>query len=66
MQLPNVMNVQLHQVQSGNISCHWNEMSHFHKLIGDHVDGIESIGFQQFTDEVRLNPLPWAIRSRIS
>jgi hypothetical protein len=45
VQFPDVANVQLHQIQSGNISRHWNEMHHFRKSIGDNIDGIEPVGF---------------------
>jgi hypothetical protein len=58
-----MMNVQLHQVWSRNICHHWNKMSHFCKSIRDDVDGVESVRFRQFTNEVRLDPLPWSIWS---
>jgi hypothetical protein len=39
-------------------------MRHLRESIGDDIDSIESIGFRQFTNKVRLDPLPWPIRSR--
>jgi hypothetical protein len=64
VQFPDMMNVWLHQVWSQNISHCQNEMQHFRESIGDDVDGVETIGFRQFTNKVRLDPLPWAIGSR--
>jgi len=42
MQFPDVSDVQLHQVGSGNIGCRRNEVGHFSQSVGDDVDGIET------------------------
>jgi hypothetical protein len=64
VQFLDMANVQLHQIQSGNICRCRNEMCHLRESIGDDIDGVKPIGFWQFTHEVRLDPLPWAIWSR--
>jgi hypothetical protein len=64
MQFPHMMNMKFHQVWCGNIRHRRNEMRQFRKSIGDDIDGIEPVGFRQFTNEVRLDPLPWPIRGR--
>jgi len=63
MQFPDVSDMQFHQVRSGNISSHRNEVGHFHQSIGDDIDGIETTRFREFTYEIQLNPLPGSVRS---
>ena len=63
MQFPDVSDVQIHQVGSGDIGGHRKKVGHFHQSIGDDVDGIETTRFGEFTYEIRLNPLPRSVRS---
>jgi hypothetical protein len=37
VQFPDMANVQLHQIRSGNICCCQNEMCHLHESIGDDI-----------------------------
>ena len=52
MELPDVLDVELHEIGCGNVSGCWNEMCHFHEVISDYVDCIERIRFQEFSYKV--------------
>ena len=63
MQFPYVVDMQFHEIRSGDVSCCRNEMCHLCESIGNNVNGIETIQFWEFPHEIRLNPLPGSIGS---
>ena len=42
VKLPNVLDVELHQIGCGDIGGYQDEMCHFHETISDHVYHVES------------------------
>jgi len=58
-----MLDVQLHQVGSGNISCRRDKVGHLSQSVGDDIDSVETTRFGEFAYEIQLNPLPRSIRS---
>jgi hypothetical protein len=64
MKFPYMLDVQSHEVWGRDIGGCQNEVCHFHKLVRDDVDSIETAGFGEFSYKIQLDPLPWTIGCR--
>jgi hypothetical protein len=64
VKLPDVTDVELHQVHGRDVGCCQNKVGHLHQSVGNDVDGVEATRSGEFTNKIHLNPLPWAIWHR--